>query len=279
MKLLRSSADALIQLNQVSGAFLKLGFRQSISYPLRMATAQIGPFVPVFIFYFVARLVDRPAANFGGDYFAFVVLGLVGLRILDGGLKGLSMQMDAAIDRGWLEMFLVEPVRWRFLPIGMSQWPSVQALAGVLVMILISIALGASYEPRGTLLALLVVVMGLVAGLAVATLATSMAVLAKSGDPVLFVYSLVAQIFSGVYFNLEVLPEPLRLLSWVIPHTYVIQALRKLLLPEAAAMPGLSASTSIVALVGFTVIMYPLSLWIYGRALAAGRKLGVLSGY
>jgi hypothetical protein len=35
----------------------------------------------------------------------------------------------------------------------------------------------------------------------------------------------------------------------------------------------------VLALVAINVVGHPLSLWLYGRMLEQGRKLGVLSGY
>jgi ABC-2 type transport system permease protein len=268
------------RLFEVAGAFLQLGFRQAISYPLRFAAGQVAQIVPVFIFYFVAKhFGDRPALGHGGDYYTFVVVGLIGFRLLDAGIRGLAHDIDTAINRGWLEMFLVEPVRWRFLPVGMSQWPAAQAVVGALAIAAVSLLLGAQYRLEGLPMAVLILALGLVAGLAIATMAASLAVLAKSGEPVLFLYSLVAQVFSGVYFSLEVIPGQLRVLSFLTPHTYVIQALRKVLMPSGAELSGMSAGEGLLGLTLFTVLAYPLSLWIYGRALEYGRKLGVLSGY
>ncbi len=264
---------------QVVMAFVRLSFRQALSYPLRFGLGQASQFIPIVIFYFVARVFDRPDSAHGGDYFTFVVIGLIGTRLLDAGLRGLSQEFDQAINRGWLEMFLVEPVRWRFMPFAMSMWPISSASIGAMAMFGISVALGAQYAASGLGAALLVGVLGLLAGLSIATLAASVAVLSKSGDPVLYLYTLAAQIFSGVYFNVELLPGPLKALSYVIPHTYVIQGLRVAVMPGGAELPGFSVPEVVVALVIFCAVMYPTSLWIYGRALEFGRKLGVLSGY
>jgi hypothetical protein len=35
----------------------------------------------------------------------------------------------------------------------------------------------------------------------------------------------------------------------------------------------------VLALAGFCVIVYPLSLWLYGRAVDVGREYGTLAGY
>jgi ABC-2 type transport system permease protein len=270
---------AVTRLRQVTWAFFRLGFQQAIAYPLAFVMGYATAVLPVFIFFFVARLVDRPGPSAGGDYFTFVVIGLVGVRVLDTGIRAFSREMEVAINRGWLEMFLVEPVRWRLLPFAMAQWTVVEGVIGAVLIASLGVMLGADLLWAGIPAAALILTLGLAAGLAVGTLAASLKVLAKSGDPILTVYSLGAQIFSGVYFSLEVLPAGLRPISWLIPHTYVIQALRRVLMPAGSALPGLSSLEAVGMMVAFCVVGYPVSLWLYGRALEYGRKLGVLSGY
>jgi ABC-2 type transport system permease protein len=264
---------------EASDAFLRLGWRQAISYPLGFFMSQISNFLPIFIFFFVSDLVTRPGRTFGGDYFSSVVIGLIGVKLLDSGLRGFGAQMDIAINRGWLEMFLVEPVRWRFLPIAMSQWSNVLGVFAVATMVALALALGATFEPSGIPIALAIGALGILAGLAIGTMSAAIKVLAKSGDPILLLYTLIAQLFSGVYFPVESLPGGLRWVSYLMPHTYVIQGLRKALLTDGAELAGPSSFSALMSLLIFTVLAYPLAIWIWGRALEYGRKLGVLSGY
>jgi ABC-type polysaccharide/polyol phosphate export permease len=177
-------------------------------------------------------------------------------------------------------MFLVEPVHWRLLPISMVQWRAVQGIVNAGLMGVIGFWLGARIKTDQLWIAVLIIVLSLVAGLAIGTLSASLKVLAKQGDPILFVYGLLVQIFSGVFFPVETLPVSLRWISWLIPHTYAIAALRQAVLPAGSADTGsLSLGVSLAALAGFSVVLFPLALWVYGRALEYGRKLGVLAGY
>lgn len=269
----------LSRLLAASSAFMQLGWRQAVSYPLGFLMNQLSILLPVVIFFYVSRLVRTPGQGFGQDYFSSVVIGLIGIKLLDSGLRGFGMQVDIAINRGWLEMFLVEPVRWRFLPIAMAQWPIAQGVFGVVTMIGLTLLLGAEFTWSGVPLALVIGGLGLVAGLAIGTLSAAVKVLAKSGDPVIHLYTLAAQLFSGVYFSIDDLPGFLRWLSFLLPHTYVIQGLRRVMLPDGAQLDGVATSSVIWTLLILSVVAYPLAIWIWGRALEYGRELGVLSGY
>ncbi len=263
---------------QVSNAFIRLGFRGSINYPLGYVMRQLAVLLPVTIYYFVAQLVT-PGTNVGGDYYTYVVVGLIGIQMLDVGMRSFSAQLDQALERGWFEMILVSPLRWTFLPFGMVQWPMIQAFARVLIIIGLATALGARFASEGILLGLIILFLAVALGLAIGILLAGIKVLAKSGDPLLPLYLLGAQLFSGIYFPIESFPEWLRPVSLLFPHTYVIAALRRTVMPGGADLPGLSAGAAIVVLVALTGILFPLAMFMYKRAMELGRRLGVLAGY
>lgn len=269
----RSGLDSVRRSFKVAGAFFRLGLQQELSYPLGFVTSQLSAVVPAIIFFFVAQSVDRP------DYFTFVLVGMIGSKFLDAAMRGFSTEIDVAINRGWLEMFLVEPVHWRMLPISMVQWRTVQGTFNALLLALIGIMLGARFTWTQLPMVVLIVLFGFIAGLAIGTLSASLKVLAKSGDPILFLYGLAAQVFGGVFFPIDTLPSQLRWISWLIPHTYVVAAMRGALTPGATVDSGMPTGQALLALIVFCAILFPMSMWLYGRALQYGRKLGVLGGY
>lgn len=263
----------------VMGAFLRLGWLTAIAYPLNFAFSYLSVLMPAVIYFFVAKLVDNGGARVGDDYYTFVIVGLIGVQVLDAGLRTLGVEVQMAINRGWFEMILVEPIRWRLIPFGLVQWPIMRILVGVAVLVTGSVLLGAQYNVSGIPAALLIVVLGIAAGLTIGILSTGLKVLAKAGDPLLSLYMLAVQILAGTFFPIEILPSWIRPVSWVLPHTHVIASLRRALMPAGDAMPGLELGPTIAILVGFNVIFMPIAIWLFGRGLEYGRKLGVLSGY
>jgi ABC-2 type transport system permease protein len=139
--------------------------------------------------------------------------------------------------------------------------------------------MGAEYQWSGIPAALLILALGLGASLAVGLLDSAIRVLAKRADPILTIYTLAASVLSGTYYPLEVLPRWLLAVSWLLPHTYVLQALRSVLMPGTISTQGPTTMQAILALVGFCLVFLPIGLWLYGRSLEYGRKMGVLSGY
>jgi len=264
---------------QIGSAFFHIGVRDSLNYPLALVMQGLATFVPIVTFLFVSELVGENGVDVAFDYYTFVVLGVATMSVLGVTLNSFGGAMLNFVTQGQLEMFLVEPMPWRALPFALVPWPTFQAFATASLMVLLSIPLGASYALEGVPTAILIVFMGFAATLAIGILGASIKVLSKRTDPVLQLYTIAASVLSGAFFPVELLPSWLRAFSWVIPHTYVIQALRRVLMPQGEVLPGPSAWQAIAALGAFSLVMYPLALWVFGRALEYGRKIGALSGY
>lgn len=264
---------------QVTAAFWRIDFIKAMNYPLALLMKALGAFIPVITFVFVADLIGDNGPEVAYDYYTFVVIGVVTVGILAATLNSFGSDMLDLVTQGQLEMFLVEPVRWNLLPFAMTPWAAFQAFATSALMILLSIPLGANYRLEAVPLAILIVVLGLAATLAIGILGASIKIISKKADPVLSLYTLAASVLSGVFFPVEALPSWMRALAWAIPHTYVIQALRRVLMPQGEVLPGPTAWQAVAALAAFSVVLYPLALWSFNRILEYGRKVGALSGY
>lgn len=264
---------------QIFAAFFRLDYLDVVSYPLSFAMGRLTPFIQVFTFFFIARLVGTQGTDVGGDYYSYVIIGAAVARSLDAALGTFGGRIQSLISQGQFEMMLVEPVPWKALPFALISWTAGLEIGTSIAMVLVSLALGASFLLGGIPAALLIVSLGLASSLAVGILDAGIKVLSKRSNPILVIYTIAATILSGVYFPREALPAAIRWISWLLPHTYVIQAIRRELMPLGDSLPGPSTTASVLALVGFCVVAYPLGLWLYGRSMEYARKLGILSGY
>lgn len=263
---------------QIARAFFDIGLSTAINYPLDFLMSAIRPLVPVVTFFFVAQLVrDSPAV--GGDYYSFVIIGVLVTEALTGALGGFSHEVQSAVQQGRFEMLLVEPVPWRLLPFGLAGWPIVSRILFAGIAGSIAMILGADYQWSSLAVAVVLFALAVGASLGIGVLSGAIGVLSKRSDPVLTLYTLVAGILSGVAFPIELLPPAVRALSWLVPHTYVISGLRRVLLHDGATVPGPTVFQALVGLTIFNVIAFPIVLWMFGRIMEAGRKTGVLSGY
>jgi ABC-2 type transport system permease protein len=275
----RTLLPAAHRMVEVSVAFIKIGYLTTMSYPLSFVVDQLATLTPIFTYYFVARVVGTPSVAVGHNYYTFVIIGLISTRMLAGGLRGLGDELEFAVREGRFEALLVQPVPWRSLPFGLVQWGFIWRALNTVVVVLIALALGSRFRVGGVPAAILIIVLGTFATMAIGNLAAGVKLLAKRTDPIITFYQVAVFIFAGVAYPVTLLPHPMRIISYLIPETYVIAALRRLLLPGGAHLAGPSAPAVILGLVLFNLVVFPLSLWLFGRTLEYGRRTGLMSGY
>jgi ABC-2 type transport system permease protein len=279
MTLAARTTTRLRRTAEVGEAFFRIDWIDAKNYPLALLMRVLNALVPVVTYLFVAELVGDNGPDVAFDYYTFVVIGLVTMGALAASLNSFGNSMLRLVTQGQLEMFLVEPVGWRVLPFAMMSWPGLMAVIISVATLLFSVPLGASYRVSAIPAAFLILLLGSVATLAIGIAGASVKVLSKRSDPVLALYTIAASILSGAFYPIELLPGWLRAISWFIPHTYVMQALRRLLMPQGDVLAGPSTGMAILALIGFCLVAYPVALWVFDKALEYGRKIGALSGY
>lgn len=261
----------------VAAAFIRMDWIEDISYPLSMIMKQIGVVAPVIIYYFISELVPTSDAV-GDDYFTFVVIGMGISAMLGAALNGFGGSLQRAQDHGTFETLLVEPVPWLFLPFAMNLWRVILGILSGVLILLVGLPLGASYIPGGIPQFIVLVIFGVIASMGVGIVAASMMVLAKRSQPILTLYSLAASLLGGALFSVDQLPPFLQTLSLAIPHTYVINSARDVLMDDPGTF-SIPFGTAILALTIFNVVVFSLGLWLFAKSLQYARKMGMLSGY
>jgi ABC-2 type transport system permease protein len=262
----------------VTWAFVRMGARSTFSYPLAFVLMQFGQLIQVVAYYFLEHVVKN-GGSVGGDYLAFAAIGLSASQLTSGGILGLGQELDMAIQQGRLEMLLIEPVRWRLIPLALATWPTLYRAVDAVLVLVIAWGLGAVFVFHNPVESIVLLLLAIASGLVIGVVAASVRVIAKRGDPIATLYTLAAMILSGQFIPINTFPKPLQALSLTFPATYVIAGLRKTLMPDASGIWGPDPIQAIVILGAFCLIFLPFSLWVFGRSLEFGRRYGVLAGY
>ncbi|GAB4101104.1 ABC transporter permease [Micromonospora taraxaci] len=251
-------------------AYVRIDLVEERMFPATTILRYAAVVFPVLLYFFQGTFLNAT------DAFAFMLIGASVTAGFQDALTALTNRLQFAQERGTLETYLVEPVPWALIPIAMNIWRSVTGTVMAAFMIAFGSLLGAQIEWRSIPLALLVFLVGIAACNAIGTLAASFIILFKRGEPVIMLYSLAAGVLGGTLFPISVLPEWIRWVSYLVPHSYVIAAERQLLMGDPPA-EGLSPLLSLAILTGFSVIMFAIGLTVFDRSLRLARKLGILS--
>lgn len=261
-------------------AFLRRDWRMQISYRFAFLLQFFGIFFNVFVFYFLSLLVGDAAApylaDYGGSYFAFVLIGLAFSGYFGVGLRSFANNLREAQTTGTLEAMLLTPTRLSTIILSSG----IYDYGYVTVQVLVYLALGAlifGVELNGNLpAALLILVLTIIAMTSMGIVAASFIMVLKRGDPVTWLFNTTSLLLGGVYYPVEILPPWLQALSRLLPITYALSAMRQALLNNASLQ---TLWPDIAALLVFCVLLVPLSLLSFRLAVHRAKIDGSLAHY
>jgi ABC-2 type transport system permease protein len=256
--------------NTIEG-YLRIDLVEERMFPATSVMRYIAAVFPVLLYYFQGTFLD-----ISDQLFVMMIVGTAVIAGLQDALTALTGRLNFAMERGTLETYLVEPVPWALIPVAMNVWRSFTGAMLACFMVGVGWLLGAPIQASGIPVALVVLLLGIIACNALGSFAAAFIVLFKRGEPVVMLFSLATAVLGGALFPINVLPEWIRWASYLIPQTYVISAVRQLLI---AGVPpdGLSVGWSIGILAVFCLVSFSAGLFVFDRALRLARRLGILS--
>jgi ABC-2 type transport system permease protein len=262
-------------------AFIKRDVSLEISYRLSFIMQLGGILFSVAIFYFMAKLfgtaVAPQLADYGGDYFSFVLIGLAFT-----GFLGLSLSSFAASIRegqmmGTLEIMLLSPTRLSAILLSSSLWAYILTTLRVVIYLLFgAFIFGASLGQANIPAAILVMLLSIASFSGIGIMSAAVVLLIKKGDPVAWLLGGASSLLAGVYYPISVLPDWLAPVSRVLPLTYALDAMR------LAMLQGYSIYElrfDILVLSGFTIVLTPLAFLVFKKALKRAKIEGSLIQY
>jgi len=251
-------------------AYVRIDLVEERMFPATTVLRYASVVFPVLLYFFQGTFLDTR------DAFVFMLIGASVTAGFQEALTALTNRLYFAQERGMLETYLVEPVPWALIPLAMNIWRSITGTLMACFMVGFGCLLGARIEWQAIPLALLVFAVGIVACNAIGTLAASFIILFKRGDPIIMLYSLAAAVLGGTLFPVSVLPDWIRWVSYLVPHSYVISAERQLLMSDPPA-DGLSPGVSLLLLTCFSAVAMVIGLLVFDGSLKLARRLGILS--
>lgn len=262
---------------RTASAFFYVDYVEELNYPLSLFMTIAGVVAPLLPFFFISELVgDSPTV--GGDYLTFTVIGLAATTMMTGAMSGFGGSLQNAFQRGTLEVFLVEPVPWTVLPLAMNQFQVVFGVMSGLIVFGVGALLGATFVTSGILAAVVINILGVIAATAIGIVSAAVLLLTLKSAPILRLYSLAASLLAGSLFSVDQLPTWARWLSYLLPHTYVINGTRSALMENPGSF-DLPVSTAIIVLLVFDILFFPSGVYLFKRGLELARKMGTLGGY
>lgn len=259
-------------------AFLKRDLLINTSYRAAFLFDLISILSSVVTFFFMAKLFGGKTAEFltdyGGDYFSFALIGIAFSGYLSAGLGSFSEAIAEEQAYGTLETILLSPTRISTVLICSSIGKFIFTSFRVIVYLLLGwlfFGLNLSRANPGSALIILVLTILSFSGLSL--LSAGFILVFKRGDPLNWLFHGASRLLGGVYFPIAVLPLWLQKISFFLPLTYCLEAMRKSLI---IGNPPREIFPQILALVLFSGIAFPLGILSFKLALKKAKKEGSL---
>jgi len=241
----------------------------------------LGIFFGVATFYFVARVFGQAVSPqlqaYGGDYFSFVLIGLALSGLTGLALRGFAGSIREGQTMGTLELMLLSPTRLSSILLSSSIWDYLMNCFSVIIYLIFgALVFGADLSRANVLSALLVLVLSILAFSGFGIISAAFVLVLKKGDPITWVFGSVQGLLAGVMYPVSILPNILQKFSALLPLTYSLEAMRLAVLKGYSVLQLLP---ELLALMAFAVVLLPLSLWIFRRAVRQAKKEGSLAQY
>jgi ABC-2 type transport system permease protein len=263
-------------------AFLRKDFLEETSY---RANALLGLGATLFVLLFlrivtdfIGPLVETRLGSYGGNYFAFVVLGLGIYSFQGAALRQLSRKIREAQLLGTLEALLATrtgmPAIVVCLPLFVYLQTSLRVLGYLAIgSLLFGLSLHWGNWPAGlAVLAGTILAFGSL-GLVVAALTTAF----KRTEPVVNLIGGLSIFFGGIYYPVDQLPRALQTIAPFFPITPAVEGARKALLVEGAGWGDVARA--LLPLFVFVAVMLPLGAAFFRWALRRAMRDGTLTQY
>ena len=259
-------------------AFLRRDWKIARSYRLQFLLDLAAIPLPLGLFFYLSRLVDRSSVLDGEleqGYFAFGAVGYAVLGMVQTALVSFSGKLRTDQTNGTFEVLMASPVPPSVIVLGSASFDIIKATAISVVTLLVATLFGLRFDlGLGSVVGLALGVPALIMAFAsLGVLVAACATVFKQVTALLGLITTALGFLSGVFFPIRYLPQPLRAVAEALPFTWAVDVLRTALLEGDLAGPRLGLLTV------FAVVALPFSLFLFRLAVDHARRRGTLTQF
>lgn len=259
-------------------AFVRRDYRLASASRLTFAWQLATVLFAAPTMYYLGRLVQPVSSPdlqpYGGDYFAFVIVGIAFSGFFSAMMSAWATGMRNEYVGGTLDAVLVSPVSLLTVAMGASLWGTLVAAIQTVAYLLVGRAVFhlsfAHLNAAGLIVAALIT---MVVFASLGMISAALILLLRSGDLLTGVLAGASMLVAGVFYPTTVLSPALQRVGQWVPLTHTLQALRLAMLTGA----GVGALwEEIMTLILFAFLLAPVAVLILYAAVATARRLGTI---
>jgi ABC-2 type transport system permease protein len=264
----------------VLAAFVRRDWRIDLSYRATFVLRMLSTVLALALFFYLSRVINNAQfaarQDLDSGYFGYVVVGLSLLRIVQIGLASFSRKLRDEQTTGTFEALMATPTSPGLIILSSAVYDIARAtIDGLLLMAAAILIFGLDiHASAGSILVALVALVGcigLFASLGVAVAALT--VIFKRTTLLLGLVLTALALLAGVYYPIEVMPEPIEAVAKAVPFTWGVDVVR------ASLLGGDVEPAQLAGLFGSVAILLPLALLGFRASVWRARRTGSLAQY
>ncbi|HKP21802.1 MAG TPA: ABC transporter permease [Thermoleophilaceae bacterium] len=246
------------------------------SYRTQALSMVASIFTSLALFYFVSRLVTISQFETPDHYFAFVVVGMVILQVLQSTF-GVAATLRGELLTGTFERLVLSPFGAVASMVSMMLFPFITSvISGVVLLVMASLIYGVHMTWNTAALAIPIALLGTGAFASFGMAMTAVTLVFKRAVGGIGLLLTLITLTSGIYFPIALLPGWMQWISEVQPFTPAVELLRHVLV--GTPMEG-SEWTAVAKVIGFASISLPIAFAALKIALHISQRRGTIIEY
>lgn len=198
------------------------------------------------------------------NYFEFVAPGIMAMIVMTAVLTGLAASISREKETGTLDGILISPINRLAIILGKALSQAIRGLIqGIIVLFLAFLLFGVTVH--GNLLLIgLILLLGIFSFVGLGILVSAVATEQETATQLLFMFQFPMLFLSGVFFPILMMPNFMQAIAKIIPLTYAINALRKVMVLGAGFS---SVSSDLLILLIFGTVTLSISVPVFKRVI------------
>lgn len=262
-------------------ALLKKDFLIETSYKLAFLFNIFSVITTLLVYFFIDKLfghrMTEHLKEFGVNYFSYVLLSMAFFSYIGVGIGSFSNRIRSEQMQGTLESLLLSPTKISIILLSFGLWNLIFATLDVFIYIGLGIFLfNINFTNINIISAIVILILSIISLSSLGIISASFIIIFKRGNPVGWIINTLEGLLGGVYFPVAVMPAFLQFLAKFFPITYAVRAI------ELAVYKGYTLGqlkNEWGFLLGFSLILIPLSFFSFKYALRKARLHGSLIQY
>jgi ABC-2 type transport system permease protein len=261
-------------------ALIRANWLTALSYRLETFFSVVGLFLAVIPLYFVSRalqpLMSDVIQSQAPEYFGFLIIGGLTLSYVRTSITALHGALGGEISTGSFEALLGTPTGLLTLLAGMVGQAFSMIVVRTGVAFVFALAFGLHVVWSGAPAALLALTLIVLAYLPFGIMAAALVLAFRTTGPFPNGLIGISTLLGGVYYPTEVIPSWIQSVSFLVPLTYGLRALRRSFL-DGAPLAASAYDLSVLAVTA--AVLMAVSLVMFSWSLGYARRTGTLAQY